>query len=143
MGVDAADFDQDGWIDLFVANIDHEMYSLYQNNHDETFDDQANTTGVGAATRLMSGWGLKFFDYDNDGNLDLFLANGNPDDLIETMQKDVTYQEPMLLFHSDGKDASQCQRRKRPDLREASLGQRTRHRRLRQRRRSRCPHLRE
>jgi len=51
----------------------------------------------------MSGWGLKFFDYDNDGNLDLFLANGNPDDLIETMQKDVTYREPLLLFHSDGK----------------------------------------
>ncbi len=103
MGVDAADFNQDGWLDLFVANIDHEKYSLYQNNHDETFDDQANTTGIGAATRLMSGWGLKFFDYDNDGNLDLFLANGNPDDLIETIQPDVTYREPMLLFHNDGK----------------------------------------
>ena len=103
MGVDAADFNQDGWMDLFVANIDHEKYSLYQNNHDETFDDQAGPTGIGAATRLMSGWGLKFFDYDNDGNLDLFLANGNPDDLIETMQKDVTYREPLLLFHGDGK----------------------------------------
>ncbi|HEX3438486.1 MAG TPA: CRTAC1 family protein [Pseudacidobacterium sp.] len=103
MGVDAADFNQDGWMDLFVANIDHEKYSLYQNNHDETFDDIAGATGIGAATRLMSGWGLKFFDYDNDGNLDLFLANGNPDDLIETMQKDVTYQEPLLLFHGDGK----------------------------------------
>ena len=51
----------------------------------------------------MSGWGLKFFDYDNDGNLDLFLANGNPDDLIETVRQDVTYREPLLLFHSDGK----------------------------------------
>ena len=51
----------------------------------------------------MSGWGLKFFDYDNDGNLDLFLANGNPDDLIETTKKDVTYREPLLLFHGDGK----------------------------------------
>jgi hypothetical protein len=103
MGVDSADFNQDGWMDLFVANIDHEKFSLYQNNHDETFDDQAGVTAIGAATRLMSGWGLKFFDYDNDGNLDLFLANGNPDDLIETMQKDVTYREPLLLFHSDGK----------------------------------------
>jgi enediyne biosynthesis protein E4 len=46
---------------------------------------------------------LKFFDYDNDGNLDLFLATGNPDDQIETMQKDVTHREPLLLFHSDGK----------------------------------------
>ena len=70
-------------MDLFVANIDHEMYSLYRNNHDETFDDVAGANGVAAATRLMSGWGLKFFDYDNDGDLDLFLSNGNPDDLIQ------------------------------------------------------------
>jgi hypothetical protein len=103
MGVDATDFNQDGWMDLFVANIDHEKFSLYQNNHDETFDDQADGTPIGAATRLMSGWGLKFFDYDNDGNLDLFLANGNPDDQIEKMQKDVTYREPLMLFHNDGK----------------------------------------
>jgi enediyne biosynthesis protein E4 len=103
MGVDSADLNQDGWMDLFVANIDHERFSLYRNNHDETFDDQANATAIGAATRLLSGWGLKFFDYDNDGNLDLFLANGNPDDMIETMQKDVTYREPLMLFRSDGK----------------------------------------
>jgi enediyne biosynthesis protein E4 len=103
MGVDSADFNQDGWMDLFVANIDHEMYSLYQNNHDETFDDQAGTAGIASATRLMSGWGLKFLDYDNDGNLDLFLSNGNPDDLIQVYHKDVEYQEPLLLFHGTGK----------------------------------------
>jgi enediyne biosynthesis protein E4 len=103
MGVDSADFDQDGWMDLFVANIDHEMYSLYKNNHDETFDDIALQTGIGRATRLMSGWGLKFFDYDNDGNLDLLLANGNPDDLIETLHPGVKYQEPLLLFRSTSK----------------------------------------
>jgi hypothetical protein len=51
----------------------------------------------------MSGWGLKFFDYDNDGNLDLFLSNGNPDDLIHVYHKDVEYQEPLLLFHGTGK----------------------------------------
>ena len=99
MGVDSADFNQDGWMDLFVANIDHEMYSLYRNNHDETFDDEAGASGIATATRLMSGWGLKFFDYDNDGNLDLFLSNGNPDDLIQVYHKDVNYQEPLLLFH--------------------------------------------
>jgi hypothetical protein len=79
------------------------MYSLYKNNGDETFDDQAGSAGIASATRLMSGWGLKFFDYDNDGNLDLFLCNGNPDDLIQVVRKDVSFQEPMLLFHSDGK----------------------------------------
>ncbi len=98
MGVDSADYNHDGWMDLFVANIDHEMYSLYQNNRDQTFDDHAAPTGIAAATRLMSGWGLKFFDYDNDGNLDLILSNGNPDDLIQVYHKDVNYQEPLLLF---------------------------------------------
>ena len=104
MGLDSADFNQDGWMDLFVANIDLERFSIYQNNHDETFDDQAGPTGIGMATRLMSGWGLKFFDYDNDGNLDLFLANGNPDDLIESLHSQVKYQEPLMLFHNTGKN---------------------------------------
>ncbi|HEX6804128.1 MAG TPA: CRTAC1 family protein [Terriglobales bacterium] len=103
MGVDSGDFDQDGWMDLFVANIDREMYSLYRNNHDESFDDQAGSTGIASATRLMSGWGLKFLDFDNDGNLDLFLANGNPDDLIEQLQPQVKYEEPPLLFRGNGK----------------------------------------
>ncbi|MGC2370396.1 MAG: CRTAC1 family protein [Candidatus Sulfotelmatobacter sp.] len=102
MGVDSADFNQDGWMDLFVANIDHEAYSLYKNNHDETFDDIAPATGLARATRLMSGWGLKFFDYDNDGNLDLILANGHPDDLIEKIYDNVKYREPLLLFHNSG-----------------------------------------
>ncbi len=103
MGLDSVDFNQDGWMDLFVANIDLERFAIYQNNHDETFDDQAGPTGIGMATRLMSGWGLKFFDYDNDGNLDLFLANGNPDDLIEGLHSQVKYQEPLMLFHNTGK----------------------------------------
>ena len=51
----------------------------------------------------MSGWGLKFLDYDNDGSLDLFLSNGNPDDLIQVYHKDVGYEEPLLLFRSTGK----------------------------------------
>src|SRR5438876_10242866 len=54
-------------------------------------------------TRLMSGWGLKFFDYDNDGDLDLFLANGHPDDRIEERYSQVKYKEPMLLFRNTGK----------------------------------------
>ena len=101
MGVDSADFNQDGWQDLFVSNVDQEMYSIYKNNHDETFDDMAGQTGIGGITRLMSGWGVKFFDYDNDGDLDLFIANGHPDDKIELHSKHVTYKEPLLLFHNN------------------------------------------
>jgi hypothetical protein len=110
MGVDSADFNNDGWMDLFVANIDEEIFSLYQNNHDGTFDDVAMQQGIGMATRWMSGWGLKFFDYDNDGNIDLILSNGFPDDLVDQTSNKVTYREPLLLFHNDGrsfKDVSQ------------------------------------
>jgi enediyne biosynthesis protein E4 len=102
MGVDSADFDQDGWQDLFVTNVDQEMYSIYRNDHDLTFDDLAGTMGMGRLTRLMSGWGVKFFDYDNDGNVDLFIANGHPDDKIEEHSSHVTYREPLLLFHNEG-----------------------------------------
>ena len=56
----------------------------------------------GAATKLLSGWGLKFFDYDNDGELDLLLCNGHPDDKIDGRVNNVTYLEPMLLFHNTG-----------------------------------------
>jgi enediyne biosynthesis protein E4 len=102
MGVDSADFDQDGWQDLFVTNVDQEMYSIYRNNHDLTFEDMAGPMGLGRLTRLMSGWGVKFFDYDNDGNIDLFIANGHPDDKIQLHSSHVAYREPLLLFHNNG-----------------------------------------
>ncbi len=102
MGVDAADYDQDGWVDLFVANIDHESFSLYQNGGDETFTDQANGSGLAASTWLLSGWGSKFLDYDNDGNLDLLMANGHPDVMIDQRLPNVNYDEPMVLFRNTG-----------------------------------------
>ena len=52
MGVDSADFNQDGWQDLFVANIDRENFAIYQNNHDGTFDDLAMQTGIAKATQV-------------------------------------------------------------------------------------------
>jgi hypothetical protein len=105
MGVDAADFDGDGWQDLFVANVDHEMYSVYLNNKDETFRDAAEKFGVARDTRLMSGWGLKYFDYDNDGRIDLILANGHPDDMIDSYSMEVHYREPLLLYHHEADDS--------------------------------------
>jgi len=103
MGVDACDYDQDGWIDLFVSNVDHEMYSLYHNNKDESFDDVAISAGIGTTTRLMSGWGAKFFDFDNDGNLDLLMANGHPDLSVEKRLPGVSYEEPLLLYRNTGR----------------------------------------
>jgi enediyne biosynthesis protein E4 len=106
MGVDAGDINGDGRQDLFVANVDQEMFSLYRNDGNELFSDVANFHGVAQATRLLSGWGLKFFDYDNDGLLDLILANGHPDDMIESYSQQVRYKEPLVLFHNDGKKLS-------------------------------------
>lgn len=101
MGVDAADFDNDGWQDLFVANIDHEFFSLYRNQKDMTFTDEPGE--IAPATQLLSGWGLKFFDADLDGDVDLFLVNGHPDDMIEKTMPKVKYKEPLLFFENTGR----------------------------------------
>ena len=101
MGVDAADYDGDGWQDLFVANIDHEFFSLYRNEKELIFTDQPGE--IAPATQLLSGWGLKFFDYDNDGDPDLFLVNGHPDDMIESRIPRVRHKEPLLMFENTGR----------------------------------------
>lgn len=101
MGVDAADYDNDGWQDLFVANIDHEFFSLYRNEKELIFTDQPGE--IAPSTQLLSGWGLKFFDYDNDGDSDLFLVNGHPDDMIESRIPRVKHREPLLMFENTGK----------------------------------------
>ena len=101
MGVDAADVFGSGYQDLFVANVDQEMFSLYKNQKNETFRDVARANNVAQSTRLLSGWGLKFFDYDNDGVVDLILSNGHPDDMIESYSAQVKYKEPILLFHQE------------------------------------------
>jgi enediyne biosynthesis protein E4 len=104
MGVDASDYNNDGWQDLFVANFNRERFSIYRNRGDNTFADDAGSTGIGAATQPYSGWGLKFFDFDRDGDDDLIVCNGHPDDLIETLSNTLTYKEPILLFEQvDGK----------------------------------------
>ena len=102
MGVDAADFNGDGWMDLFVANIDQEKSALYQNFKDETFRNVAQTHGIAQATFRLSGWGLKFLDFDNSGTIDLFLAHGHPDDMIEVYSNQVTYKMPLLFYKNDG-----------------------------------------
>ena len=102
MGVDAADYDSDGNVDLFVGNIDHEFYALYRNYGKEMFNDVALPAGIAAATRFLSGWGLKFFDFDNDGNLDLILCNGHPDTMVKAYTPTVDYRMPMLLMQNTG-----------------------------------------
>jgi hypothetical protein len=102
MGVDAADYDGDGWQDVAVGNIDHEFSALYRNRRSESFVDEAEPNGIAAATLLISCWGLKLLDYDNDGGPDLFLANGHPDDRLDGSGLGVRYRQPPLLFHNEG-----------------------------------------
>ena len=103
MGVDTADYDGDGRLDLFVCNFNREKFSIYRNLGNNLFSDEAGPTGIGMATHMYSGWGVKFFDYDHDGDQDLILTNGHPDDLIEQISSTLTHKEPLLLFENTGK----------------------------------------
>jgi len=101
MGVDSADFNGDGWMDLFVANINRETFSLYRNTRYGVFDNLSFGNQMGLATYYMSGWGLRFVDFDNDGVTDLIIANGHPDDLVAEREARVRYREPLLLFRQE------------------------------------------
>lgn len=101
MGVDSGDFDRDGLQDLVIGNIDAETTSLYRNLGNEVFDEINRRTGVGPFTRLLSTWGIKFVDYDNDGWLDLILCNGHPDDTADQRQNGIHYRQPLLLLHNN------------------------------------------
>ena len=101
MGIDAADFDQDGRQDFVVANIDTQTASLYHNVGQEMFDEFNVKMGIRQATWMMSGWGLRFFDYDDDGWPDLILSNGYPNDAIQTQNSATTYQQPIILMHNE------------------------------------------
>jgi hypothetical protein len=100
MGVDSADFDHDGRPDLVVGNIDDQTTSLYRNLGEVMFDDANQKTGVSQATRTLSGWGLRFFDYDNDGWADLILAHGHPNDRVGFQGTAVVHRQPILLLHN-------------------------------------------
>ena len=76
MGVAAADYDNDGFIDLFRTNFSDERVTLYRNRGDGTFDETTNAAGLGINTRYV-GWGTAFLDFDHDGRADLIQVNGH------------------------------------------------------------------
>ena len=103
MGVDFADYDNDGWPDLVVTDLANQRYALYQNNRDGTFNYASLLSGISAISRLHSGWSLRFMDYDNDGWKDLLVAQGHDMDNIEVVSPMLRYREPMLLLRNTGK----------------------------------------
>jgi hypothetical protein len=76
MGVDAGDFDGDGDLDLFMTHLVSETNTLYRNDGTGNFDDHTQMAGLGSPSRLHTAFGTSWFDFDNDGWLDLFIANG-------------------------------------------------------------------
>jgi hypothetical protein len=102
MGVDAEDVWQSGRLDLFVANFTHETNAYFRNDGNGTFTETTMGLGLGTPSFMLSGFGAKFLDYDNDGRIDLFVHNGHPLDTIRELYPNVEYQEPPLLFENTG-----------------------------------------
>ncbi|MPY91430.1 MAG: CRTAC1 family protein, partial [Luteitalea sp.] len=100
MGVDFADYDNDSHPDIVVTDLSHERYRLFRHNGDDSFRDVTNVSGVGGATHLFSGWSTRFFDYDNDGWKDIFVAQGHVMDTIEKTAPNLTYLQPPLLLRN-------------------------------------------
>ena len=102
MGVDAADYDRSGHPSLIITNFANQMISLYHNEGNGLFVDEAPASEVGRNTLVTLGFGCFFFDYDNDGWPDIFIADGHIENEIERVQKRVSYAEPPHLFRNLG-----------------------------------------
>jgi hypothetical protein len=103
MGVDCGDYDNDGYVDVFITTLSNEKYALYRNNGDLSFTYATNTSSVGQITLLNSGWGTRFVDVDNDGLRDLFVAQSHVLDTIDKTTSYLKYKQTPLLMRNTGK----------------------------------------
>jgi hypothetical protein len=103
MGIDFADYDNDGNPDLIITNLSEQKYALYRNTGNGTFSYETGSSGLGMISRPYAGWGVKFMDYDNDGLKDLFIAQGHVLDTIQLTFPHLRYLQPLLLLRNTGK----------------------------------------
>jgi hypothetical protein len=103
MGVDAADYDRSGRPHLIVGNFTNQMLALYHNEGKNLFVDEAPRSALGRASLLSLTFGAFFFDYDLDGWLDIFCANGHIDEEIGRVQPKIQFRQSPLLFRNTGK----------------------------------------
>jgi len=122
MGADFADYDNDGYPDLVVDNLANQKYALYKNNRDGSFTYVSQSEGLARISQLHSGWGLRFFDYDNDGWKDLVIAQGHDLDTIQKTFPQLRYREPMLLLHNTGRQFEDVSTRAGPPFQEPWVG---------------------
>jgi hypothetical protein len=102
MGVDAEDLDGDGYLEIFVANFSGETNALFHNDNEGLFTEVTNKLGLGSISLPQSGFGSRFFDYNNDGLVDLFVLNGHPFEPINKLFPETTYRERPFLFENTG-----------------------------------------
>ena len=102
MGIDVGDYDNDGYMDVFITTLSNETYPLYHNDRDLSFTYVTNSAGVGQITLLYSGWGTRFIDADNDGLRDIFVAQGHVLDTIEKTAAYLKHKQPPLLMRNTG-----------------------------------------
>jgi hypothetical protein len=101
MGVDFADYDNDGRPDIMVTDLGNQRYRVFRQGADGVFQDVTHASGVGAITLLFSGWSLRFFDYDNDGWKDVFVAQSHVMDNIQQVAPNLKYELPPLLLRNE------------------------------------------
>ena len=102
MGVHAGDVNNDGWMDLFVTNFADDVNTLYRNEGGDLFTDVTYAVGLGGVVRPYLGWSTGFFDYDNDGWLDLYVANGHLYTQLQGQGSGLRYNQRNLLFRNLG-----------------------------------------
>jgi enediyne biosynthesis protein E4 len=117
MGVDAVDYDRSGRPSIIITNFSNQMMSLYHNEGNGLFVDEAPQSSIGRASLLTLGFGCFFFDYDLDGWPDIFVANGHIEGEIEKIQKRIKYRQPPHLFRNlKGKGFEEMARALGPDF---------------------------
>src|SRR5205814_4892387 len=102
MGIDSADFENNGKPGLLTGNFAREALSLFENDGAAQFQDRAYPMGVAQPSLTFLTFGLFFFDFDLDGRADIFTANGHIDDYVHESDAMITYKERPLLYHNDG-----------------------------------------
>lgn len=100
MGVDAEDYNNDGWPDVIVTALSLERYALFRAVGGGRFEYASHAAGVGGATLQNSGWGTKLVDFDNDGRRDVFVAQGHVLDTVSRVRQGFDYLQPPLMLRN-------------------------------------------
>ena len=111
MGSDAADFDNDGFVDIVYNDLQGQVFGLLKNEQGSSFADITSSSNLGHLSRNLSGWSIGFIDFDNDGWQDIYSANGDVDNLTSTSK-----QHDIMFRNIDGKTLVDVSAQMGPDF---------------------------